>query len=124
MKSLLKCSVLLIVFSLACTKNTSAQTVNGVKITEINSPYIFVSPISRLLNNHVNLSINYGQALRINDLKSTGLLDRDEKAIKFNSIVAGLNYLYELGYKLDETLVDPTGGNITYILARSIDSDM
>lgn len=118
MNTLLKLSLAILLLTSINTADLSAQSVNGVNIEEIDTPYLFVSSVSRLLNNSVNLSINYGQEMRLNDMRSTGLLDRDGKAIKFNSIVHGLNYLYSFGYRLDETLVDPNGGGVTYILEK------
>ena len=118
MKNTMKYISILLLLATYIHTDVNAQTVSGLDIEEINTPYIFVNPVSRLLNNRVNLSINFGQEIRIGDMRDTGLLDREGKAMRFTSIIDGLNYLYTFGYELKEVIVDPTGGNTTYILMK------
>ncbi len=108
-----------ILITIGTVQQSNAQTVAGIPLEEIKSEYIFVNPVGRLLNNRINLSIQYGQEIRMQDMRDSGLLGADGKPIPFYSIVQGLNYLYEYGYEYEDAIIDPTGGSATYVLKRS-----
>ena len=116
MKKIIKYTAAVILLAICNIYESNAQYINGVNLEELDTPYIFVNQVARI-GRTINLSIDFGQEQRTMDMRSTGLLDRDGKALKFNTIVHGLNYLHQYGYILDETIVDPTGG-ATYILYK------
>ncbi len=117
MKNILKFSIIGMVLACCSINEGYGQFVDGQNIQELNTPYIFVNPVARI-GRTINLSIDFGQEQRTLDMRSTGLLDKDGKPLKFNSIVQGLNYLHSYGYILDETIVDPTGG-VIYVLTQT-----
>jgi len=106
---------------LGSAQDTQAQSVAGTPLGELNSAYIFVNPVSRLLNNRINLSIQFGQEIRMMDMRDSGLLGADGKPIPFYSIVQALNFLYEYGYEYEDAIVDPTGGSATYVLKMKVE---
>jgi hypothetical protein len=118
MKNILKYSLIGIVLACCSINEGYGQFVDGLNIEEINTPYIFVNPVARI-GRTINLSVDFGQEQRTLDLRTTGLLDKDGKALKFNSMVQGLNYFHSYGYILDNTIVDPTGG-VVYVLAKTL----
>jgi len=107
-----------LMITIGSIKDMQAQTVAGMPLEEITSTYLFVSPVGRILNNRINLSIQYGQEIRMADMRDTGLIGPDDKPIPFFSMVQGLNYLYEYGYEYEDSIVDVTSGSATYVLKR------
>lgn len=118
MKNTLVTIIISSLLTIGAFQRLEAQTVAGIPIEELNSPYIFVSPVARLLNNRINLRIQFGQEIRMADMRDSGLLGPDGKPVPFYSIVQGLNYLYDYGYDYEDSIVDPTGGSVTYILKK------
>lgn len=76
-----------------------AQTVNGLRLSDLKSPYIEIKEFRPLLNDKVFISLEYGQ--KITDERTNALIKDDNgKNLEFNSIVDCLNKLRGYGYEL------------------------
>lgn len=75
---------------------TNAQTVNGVPIQDIDVEYIQIT-------GDVNIYVDFGQAKEAR--RDTRIKDKDGNAIKFNSIIDGLNFMSANGYEHVDTYV-------------------
>lgn len=95
----------LIIFSAiaACLafSEVKAQTVNGVRLSEIRSEYIEVSEFKRYLSDKIFIKLEYGQ--KILDFRANALIkDDDGKDLEFNSLIDCVNKLKSYGYELFE----------------------
>ena len=91
-----------------------SQTINGVPIDEIDTPYVQIVGSSRLMSNKVNIELNFGQNTKFfgNSRKESAILDANGKQVKFNSMVDALNFMVSNGYELDQAYAFvPDGGS-------------
>ena len=88
---------LIICLSLFIVSAAMSQTVNGIPLKELNAKYIRVSEKEVMLTNKISIDIDYGQPLTI---RRTRVLDKDGKDMQFNSMIAVLNFMDEIGYEL------------------------
>ena len=99
---------------------SKAQTVNGVRLTEIKSTYIEISVFRRLSTGKVWIYLDYGQQI-VNRRVNTLVKDDDGKELEFNSLIDCLNKLKNYGYELFQ-VYDRTDEGSTiakyYILKR------
>lgn len=79
----------------------NAQTVNGVRLSEIRADYIEISEFKPLLSDKILISLEYGQ--KVFDVRKNALIkDDDDVNLEFNSLVDCLNKLKNYGYELFE----------------------
>ena len=95
----------LIVFSaiavcLAFTE-VKAQTVNGVRLSEIRAEYIEISEFRRYLGEKTFIYLEYGQKIEFSRTDAV-IKDDDGKDLEFNSLIDCLNKLRNYGYELFE----------------------
>lgn len=95
----------LIVFSAiaACLafSKVKAQTVNGVRLSEIRAEYIEISEFKRYLSDKIFIHLEYGQ--KIDDARANAVIkDDDGKDLEFNSLIDCINKLKSYGYELFE----------------------
>ena len=91
-----------------------SQTINGVPINEIDTPYVQIVGSERLMSNKVNIELNFGQNTKFfgNSKKESAVLDANGKQVKFNSMVDALNFMVSNGYELDQAYAFvPDGGS-------------
>ncbi len=93
-----KLSILAIVlFSLVSSR---AQTINGVKISELKSEYIEIIAQSKMMSKKVSIKVDFGQEIDIwKENKTMQLRDKNGQAIVFNSIVGALNFFAQYNYE-------------------------
>jgi len=93
--------LILILFTLTPYYSFS-QTIDDVPLASIDVPYIEVKTLhSGIFTNKVNIFIDYGQLVSYgNDMNKQVIRGEDGKAIKFNSSIGAVNYLYNYGYDL------------------------
>ena len=78
----------------------TAQQVNNVPLQELPAVYIQVSEYADL-SSKTALRIDYGQHIGFLKTKQQALLkDTGNDVMRFNSVVEGLNFLYEKGFVL------------------------
>lgn len=85
----------------ALTSLVNAQTVDDIKISDLESEYIAVRFSPRLISSNIQIEINYGQSSDwLSSYKSSPVLDENKKKKNFNSIVSAINFLSDQGYTL------------------------
>lgn len=103
-------------FALKCAK---AQTVNGIRLSEIRSDYIQVKGINRAFSDKVLVSLEYGQ--NAPNLDNTYIKDDDGKKMEFNSIIEFVNKSKAYGYNLFNVFSEQNGKDSSiavYVLKR------
>ena len=88
---------LIVCLGLFIASAAMSQTVNGIPLKELNAKYIRVSEKEVMLTNKISIDIDYGQPLTI---RRTRVLAKDGKDMQFNSMIAVLNFMDEIGYEL------------------------
>lgn len=78
---------------------STAQTVNGIPLADVDTKFIEVGIEYFSLKNHVEVSIDYGQAVKQPRNQYRVLLDENSKPMRFNSNIDVLNFMYEQGYE-------------------------
>lgn len=84
--------------------NAKAQTVNGVRLSEIESSYIEISPIRFTFNKNVFIRLEYGQ--KVDNNQDVLIKDDNGKDMAFNSALDALNKLKNYGYELFNVYTD------------------
>lgn len=98
MKKLIVFTAIAVCFAFAEGK---AQTVNGVRLSDIRSEYIEISEFKRYLSDKICIHLEYGQ--KVVDARQNAVIkDDDGKDLEFNSLIDGLNKLKSYGYELFE----------------------
>jgi len=98
MKKLIVFSAIAVCLAFSTVK---AQTVNGVRLSEIRSEYIEVSEFRRYLSDKIFIHLEYGQ--KIEDARTNAVIkDDDGKDLEFNSLIDCINKLKSYGYELFE----------------------
>ena len=111
MKKLIVFSAIAVCLAFAEAK---AQTVNGVRLSEIRADYIEVSEFKRPLIDKIFIYLEYGQ--KIDDARKNAVIkDDDGKDLEFNSLIDCVNRLKSYGYELFEVY---TNGVKYYVLKR------
>ena len=98
---------------------SKAQTVNGLRLTELKSPYIEIYESKRYLSKKINIVLDYGQ--KIEDLRDNHIKDDDGKDLEFNSGLDCVNKLKNYGYELFQVYLKPsdtTNSTKYYILKK------
>ena len=113
MKKVMILATLMAGFALSSVK---AQTVNGVKLSEITAPYIQVRQIERLLSEKFYVSIEYGQLA--NDLNNTCIKDDNGKKMEFTSALDFVNKSKSYGYELFQVFTEGENNSAVYLLKR------
>ncbi|MES2417442.1 MAG: hypothetical protein V4541_04595 [Bacteroidota bacterium] len=109
MKSSIFLATLVACFALG---KAQAQTVNGVRLSELKSDYIEISEVVPVLGSKLWISLEYGQKP---DGNSTTLIKDDNgKNLEFNSLVDGLNKLKGYGYELFQAYSKNRGAQTDY----------
>jgi len=116
MKKLLILAALVASFALDDVK---AQTVNGVRLTDINVNYIEVEEIKRAFSQKVFVSVEYGQIA--DDLNNTCIKDDLGKKMEFDSALEFVNKAKSYGYELFQVFSArkwKSDSNTVYVLKR------
>lgn len=117
MKKLIVFSVIAVCLAFAQAK---AQTVNGVRLSELRSTYIEISEFKRYLSDKIFIHLEYGQ--KIEDARTNAVIkDDDGKDLEFNSLIDCVNKLKNYGYELFEAYTlkyDERNAVKYYILKR------
>lgn len=99
--------------------NTQAQTVNGVRLSEIKSDYIQVRGIRRTFSDKVLISLEYGQNVPYID--DAYIKDDNGKKMEFDSALDFVNKSKSYGYELFQVFSEQNGKDSSlavYVLKR------
>lgn len=100
----------------------SAQTVNDVLISDIESEYMEIVGTSRLFSNKVTIQIDFGQENKIFVAKDTQVKDATGKLMIFNSMIDALNFFAASGYEFQQAYTITIGNqNVYHFLMRKGD---
>lgn len=103
-------------FALSAAK---AQTVNGIRLTELKADYIEVSAVSSTFEDKLWIKLEYGQ--KVSALNDACIKDDNGKRLEFNSAIDGVNKLKNYGYELFNIYtrqIDKDSNNPIYVLKR------
>lgn len=103
MKKLIVLSAIAVCIALFEVK---AQTVNGIRLTELKSTYIEVYEERKLLNTKTFVKLDYGQ--KFEDLRNSYIKGDDGKDIEFNSGLDCVNKMRNYGYELFQVYLKPS----------------
>jgi hypothetical protein len=98
----------------------SAQTVNGVKISDLKVPYLEFFAYKQSFSSKMLVWLEYGQKV-VNDRHAAIVKDDNGKNMEFNSAIDFLNKMKEYGYELfDAYAVYSPDDNVNkyYVLKR------
>ena len=116
MKKLLISAAAVACFALSVAK---AQTVNGIRLTELKASYIEVSAVSSTFADKLWVKLEYGQ--KVSELNDACIKDDAGKRLEFNSAIDGVNKLKNYGYELFNTYteqIDKDNTRPVYVLKR------
>lgn len=77
---------------------SNAQTVNGIPLDSIQTPYCQIVGTGKFLSNKLTIELDFGQENKYWSSKDSQLLDEKGKAIVFYSMIDALNFMTEYGY--------------------------
>ena len=116
MKKMLISAALAACFGLHYAK---AQTVNGVRLSEIKTDYIQVKGIKRTFSDKIFISLEYGQM--VNSIEDSYIKDDDGKKMEFDSALDFVNKTKHYGYELFQVFSELTNNDSSravYVLKR------
>ncbi len=100
MKQLKTTLFLLIAFM---SSNAYSQTVGGIPLDSLTSPYIMIVGTGKFLQAGVNVDIDWGQETKFfSSKKEYDLVDEKGKRIDFNSMIDAMNFLHKFGYRFKD----------------------
>lgn len=116
MKKLTLAAAMVACFWLSTAK---AQSVNGMKLTDIHVDYIQIRAVKIFLANKHWIALEYGQ--KIGDNSEMYIRDDNDKRIEFNSAIDGVNKMKNYGYELFSIYteqIDKDTNRPVYVLKR------
>ena len=79
-----------------------AQTVNGVKVRDIDAKHIEIVGRQKMMSTKVKVSLHFGQHDKVFSGKDTKVKDRSGKTVTFNSMIDALNFFAGNGYEFQQ----------------------
>ena len=110
----MKIKLLTIIAVILSINNIYSQTVNDILIEDIDVEYIQIVGTSKLLNNKVNIEIDFGQENKVWSSKDTWIKDENDKLIVFNSMIDALNFFSKYGYDFVDAYAINVGNQNVY----------
>ncbi|MDN3587450.1 hypothetical protein QWY86_12265 [Pedobacter aquatilis] len=101
--------IILLATAVACfaLPGAKAQTVNGVRLSEIHADFIEIKGSGRPFSDKTLISIEYGQVVQ--DYNSVVVKDDSGKRMEFNSTIDFLNKFKNYGYELFRVYSEQAG---------------
>jgi hypothetical protein len=118
----MKRMIFITLFSALILNKMSGQSVDGVPLDSINSPYIMLIGTPNFLAVGIQIGIDFGQKSNsVMRKKEYDLLDEKGQRMKFNSMIDALNYLHKFGYRFKNRNAENNETNVySYILEKEI----
>ena len=123
-------SLLLVCGAISASSLSAQVVVDGVNINNLQEvQMIRMIAQERFLSSRVTIFIDYGQSIGGASRQRMEVIDpRDDKRIRFNSVMHAVNYLIANGWTYEEAMVLPsegnassTGGSTQYLFVRNND---
>jgi hypothetical protein len=96
---------LLLAAVLALGLGANAQSINGINVSEIDSPFVELLGTGKMFSNKVTVEMDFGQNNKYWSSKDTRVLDENGKDVVFNSMVDAMNFMSRNGYKFEAAYV-------------------
>ncbi|HLO43950.1 MAG TPA: hypothetical protein VK175_06420 [Leadbetterella sp.] len=80
----------------------NAQSVNGVALKDIDTPYLLIMGVGKILQPKVTIDVDFGQKVSskfFKDKEEVKILDEAGKLVEFNSMIDALNFFTKFGYE-------------------------
>jgi hypothetical protein len=90
---------------LALGLGANAQSINGIKVSEIDSPFVELLGTGKMFSNKVTVEMDFGQNNKYWSSKDTRVFDENGKDVVFNSMVDAMNFMSRNGYKFEAAYV-------------------
>lgn len=92
---------ILLAAMLACFAyaNVSAQTINGIKLSDLKEPVLELRAFKQDFGSKVLVQLEYGQRV-INERQASLVKDENGKNMEFNSALDFVNKMKDYGYEL------------------------
>lgn len=81
---------------------SNSQSVNGVALKDIDTPYLLIMGVGKILQPKVTVDVDFGQKVSskfFKDKEEVKILDETGKLVEFNSMIDALNFFTKLGYE-------------------------
>ncbi len=91
---------------------SQAQQVNGIRLTEINTPYIEIYEDVIWFSDKVGIRLNYGQLMESRE--NSLIKDDNGKKLEFNSLLDCVNKMKSYGYELFQAREIQSGKDNSY----------
>ena len=118
----MKAQLILKLAIVSCLAFTSikAQTVDGVKLSELRETYLEVSEYRRLLGEKTFIAVDFGQKKDMNNFREVVVRDEKGNYLEYNSVIDFINKMKPCGYELFQVYTLGTSENPwpRYILKR------
>lgn len=95
--------IFLMAIAIGMAFNGQAQTVNGVKLSELKAPYIELKEIKKVFSDKRWIRLEYGQKIREED--DAYIKDDNGKELEYNSVLDCVNKMKAYGYELFQVYV-------------------
>lgn len=102
--------LLAIMFACFVMDKALAQTVNGVKLSDLKEDYLEVSAFERAFSEKQFIFLEYGQRVR-NNFDAGTVMDDNGRPMPFNSLIDFVNQMKEYGYEVSEVYAVYNGGD-------------
>jgi hypothetical protein len=120
----MKAQLILKLAIVGCLTFTSvkAQTVDGVKLSDLKETYLEVSEYRRLLGEKTFIALDFGQKKDINNFREVVVRDEKGKYLEYNSMMDFINKMQQYGYELFQVYSLGTSENTwpRYILKKNL----
>ena len=104
MKKLLTLATIVVCFALS---GVQAQTVNGVRLSDIHADYVEIKASVRPFSDKILISLEYGQIVR--EFNDVVVKDDGGKRIEFNSVLDFVNKFKNYGYEAFQVYSEQNG---------------
>lgn len=91
--------IAIVAIATCCFGMAKAQTVNGVKLNELNAAYIELREVKPFLSKKVWIRLEFGQKV-LDNHKNAYIKDDNDQPLAYNSALDCVNKMMEYGYEL------------------------
>ncbi|MGH1339005.1 MAG: hypothetical protein ACRBFS_23010 [Aureispira sp.] len=92
----------------------TAQTVNDIPISELETNFIQIVGTQKLLSKKVMVTIDFGQEQKLLSAKVPVIKNQAGKTMTFMSMIDALNFFSDLGYKFEQAYTLTVGNQNVY----------
>jgi len=120
-----KLILMLVITGCIAFSSVKAQTINGIKLSELNSEYLEINSVRQIFGDKTYIVLDYGQQPDANNFRNLIVKDANGKNLAYGSAVDFLNQMKAHAYELFQvyTVTNSDSSTIKYVLQKkSIDT--